>query len=581
MSEAKDKWVDDLLGRLSPEQKIGQLLVFGFCSPVITPDVVELIRKYHIGGLRISQKLRCINLFNDVRPGVEPEPWVTRSVHYPAGLNRDFSTMRPSPHCTAAEYACVLNRLRDHAQDRPGAVPLHFTIDQEGSASDDLLCGQRLFPHPMGLAAADDPSLAFRVAYSIGQQARAMGVNMIHSPVLDVNTDPRNPEIGTRAYSDNAEDVTSHALQTLRGFQRTGLIATGKHFPGRGESADDAHWGLPTVKADRRRMEQVHLAPYRALIEAGLPAIMMAHSLYPSLGVTEEPASCTRSLVTDYLRGELGFDGVVTTDNMMMGGLLQRYEITEAVLRTLQAGCDLVLLRDESPIRIRICEKLLEAMRDGRLSENEVDEKVRRILRMRWDMGLADGGGKVDPDAAAEPTASPAVVRTADEAAEKSLLLLRDSSKLLPLDPSQRVLLIEQVFPTHSEANNMYSHPGMLWEQMCRLGEHVGSVEIPMTCDRSHTERVMRRLEEGWDVIVATNYYYHKTPGAITELVRRIIATGKPVVVVTNTPYAFGAAEDFSTMLVCFNPGGKECLRATADAIFGRLRPKARLPVKL
>ncbi|MFP3938070.1 MAG: glycoside hydrolase family 3 N-terminal domain-containing protein [Phycisphaerae bacterium] len=581
MFEAREKWVDELLGRLSPEQKIGQLLVFGFCSPVITPDVVELIRKYHVGGLRVSQKFRCINLFNDVKPGTEPEAWVMRSLHYPEGLNRDFSTMQPSPHCTAEQYAGVLNRLRDHAMDRPGAVPLHFTIDQEGSASDDLLCGQRLFPHPMGLAASGDPALSFRVAYSIGQQARAMGVNMIHSPVLDVNTDPRNPEIGTRAYGDNAEDVTRHGLETLRGFQQSGLVATGKHFPGRGESAADAHWGLPTVEVDRKRMDEVHLAPYRALIDAGLPAIMMAHCLYPSLGVTEEPASCTRSLVTDFIRGELGFEGVITTDNMMMGGLLQRYELTEAVLRTLQAGCDLVLLRDESPIRIRICEKLLEALRNGRLSEKEVDEKVRRILRMRWDMGLAEDGGKVDPDSAGEPTGSSAVVRTADEAAEKSLLLLRDNPGALPVDTADKVLLVEQVFPTHSESNNMYSHPGMLWEQMSRLGEYVGSVEVPMTCDAEQRQRVLRRLDEDWDVIVATNYYYHKTPGAITELVRELIGTGKPVIVVTNTPYAFGAAEDFPSVLVCFNPGSKECLRATADAIFGRLKPHGQLQVRL
>lgn len=580
MAASRAQWIDDLLGDMDLRRKIGQVLVFGFCGPVITPDVVELIRTWHVGGLRVSLKFRSMNLFHDVKPGTQPEEWTLRSMHLPEGPNRDYAFTKPSTHCTPAEYATTLNTLRQLAMERAGGAPIHFTIDQEGSASDDLICGQKLFPHPMGLTASGDPELAYRTALCIGKQARAVGINMIHSPVLDVNTNPRNPEIGTRAYSDNPDDVIRYATRSMEGFLEAGMIPTGKHFPGRGESISDAHWGLPSVDLPARELREVHLAPYRAMIDAGLPAIMMAHCLYPALGVTDEPSSCSRPLIQELLRGELGFKGVITTDNMMMGGLLQKYELREAVLRTLQAGCDLVLLRDESPLRWKICDSLEQAVRDGRLPENELDEKVRRILGMRWDMGLAENGGKVDPAGAGDPIHDPVVSTTAREAAERSILLVRDERNLLPLDPGRRILLVEQVFPTHEMANNMDCHPGLLWEEMLTIDPDVASVEIHNVPTDDDRARVRRRLDEA-DIVVATNYYYHKAASSNSELCREILAAGKELVIVSNTPYELGAPADLPAAIAVFNPGGREHCRAAAELIYGKLTPSASLPVKI
>jgi len=575
-----DKWADQALGQMDINQKVGQLLVFGFCGPVITPDVVELISRYHVGGLRVSLKFRSMNLFHDVKPGTTPEPWTLRSLHLPQGPCRDFSFASPPTHCTARQYAEVLNRLRALAMARPGGVPIHFAIDQEGSGSDDLLCGQPLFPHPMGIAAAGDQRLAYRVAHGIGVQARAVGINMVHSPVLDVNSNPMNPEIGTRAYGDNAADVIRYAGQALRGFTDAGVVATGKHFPGRGESVSDAHWSLPVVDLDLAELEAQHLSPYKALIPAGLGAVMVAHSIYPALGENELPASCSRRIVTGLLRERLGFEGVVTTDNMMMGGLLQKFELTEAVLRTLQAGCDLVLLRDESPVRIRIIEKLLDAVREGLLTEDRIDQSVLRILKMRWRMGLAEAGGVVDSDAAAASAEDPDLAALAEEAADRTVLALRDRDGLLPLDRCEKVLLVEQVFPTHRMVNSADCHPGLLWAEMCKLSDSVGSVEIANVPTADDRLRVLRRLAEA-ETIVATNYYYHKAASSNTDLIRELVAAGKKVIVVSNTPYAFGAPADFPTVIVVFNPGSRAHLRAAAETIYGKLTPTATLPVGL
>lgn len=575
----KETWIDGLLGSLTLEQKVGQLLVLGFSGPSITPDIAELVRKYHIGGFRVTQAFRYMTLLNDVKPGEPMDEATARSLCYPSGLSRDCCSKR-AVACTPSEYAQTLNELRSMAMDRPGTVPLHFTIDQEGSASDDLVSGQRLFPHPMGIAAAGDTDLAYRIGRSIALQAREMGVNMIHSPTLDVNTNPRNPEIGTRAYSDRQAEVTKYALEALRAFSEEKLIATGKHFPGRGESEADAHWGLPTVSLDREILLREHVAPYRALIEAGLPAIMIAHTSYPALGVPEGlPAGMSEPLIRDFLRGELGFQGVVTTDNMMMGGILKKYEMTDAIVKMLQAGCDLILCRDESPIRIKIHERICAAVRGGELSERALDEKVRRILAMRWDMGLAENGGLVDAEQAGSAVRSAFVNETAKEAAERSTLLMRDRAGLLPLPTDKRILLVEQVFPTQERSNNVYSHPGLLWEELSRYSGLVGCVEIPNTPTEQDFERVRRRIEEA-DIIVSTNYYYHKTGSAISDFIRELAAK-KPVVVVSNTPYAFGAPEDLGTVVACFNPGGRECMSAVARVLFGKLESTAKLDVTL
>jgi len=577
MSAAKEKWVDNLLGKMTLEQKVGQTLVLGFCGPVITPDIIEIIKKYHVGGLRICQKFRTMNLFHDVKPGTEPDPQIVKSLRRPYGLNKDYAYMADPTNCTAQEYAEVLNQLRDYALDRPLSVPLHFTIDQEGSGSDDFHSAQRYFPHPMGYVMSGESELAYRSALCVGKQIRAIGANMIHSPVLDVNTNPKNPEIGTRAYSNLADVVIEYALQSFKGFKEAGIITTGKHFAGRGESESDAHFGLPSVNLDRETLTNVHLRPFKALIDAGIPAIMIAHCLYPALGESVEPSSTSKVVIQDVLRGELGFKGVVTTDNTMMGGLLMKYEMSEAIVRALIAGCDLALCRDESPARYDIYNAVLEAVKSGRYPESQLDESVKRILEMRWDMGLAENGGKVDASKAGEPFNDPFVVKTATEAAEKTVLLMRDDAKNLTLKPEQKVLLIEQIFPNHEFANNMYSHPGLLWEEMCKLSENVGSVETKYRPSEDDKARIMRRLDEA-DVIVTTNYYYHKSASAITDLVKEIQKCGKPLIVVTNTPYPVAADSDFPTVIVSFNPGGRENMKAIAEILYGKLKPTAKLP---
>lgn len=591
----RQSWVESIFSSLSPQQKIGQLMVFAHYGSFITPDVRNLISRYHVGGFRISQKfppgsaehraaLRPIAFGVDEQSGTgEKLPpnaeYLRRSAHGPGEDCFDRGNI-PAIACGAGDFASALNELRDLSVASGNPAGLHFAFDHEGEFGDFCFQTTRNFPNPLGLHACGDPRLAYEVGLAIGIQARALGANFIHSPVLDVACNPANPEVGTRAFGATADAVTLFGLQSYRGLSEAGLVAAAKHFPGRGDSVSDAHFGLPVVTASREEMWDVHLAPYRALIEDGLPAVMAAFSAYPHLessGARDIPAATSKHIITGLLREKMGFDGVITTDNCQMGGLLERYEIGEAAVRCLQAGCDIVLFRAYTPARLRVLQAVENALADGTYSETDFNRSVKRILAMRYDMGLNNGGGKVSVERAVEIFHDPGVVETAKKAASKTITLLRDVAGLLPLQASQKVLLVEQAHALHLFQNSPYCHPGVLWKHLSALSENVSTVLVMEQPTEDDKEAVRRRMGEA-DVIVATNYYNYRGGTPMEPFLRELHESGKPLVVVTNNPFAaFGAPAWAGTVMVNFGISSGEGNEATARALIGLEKPRGHL----
>ncbi|MCD8483020.1 MAG: hypothetical protein LR015_10380 [Verrucomicrobia bacterium] len=567
-----EKWIDETLGRLTLDQKIGQLMVFPHYGTYITPDVVAMIRKHHVSGLRIAQKFAAG--MGDARSNGSKEV-----VNWEEDVDIfDRPSQMERIHCTASEFAAALNELREIAMESNGGVPLHTAFDQEGEGA-DFLFEQRLYPFPMGLAASGDPDLAYRVARALGRQTRALGANMIHSPVLDVNTHPDNPEIGPRAYGDNAETVIKYALASLRGFDEAGIAATGKHFPGRGHSDTDAHFGLPEITLDRETLMAVHLAPFKALIDAGLPCIMAAFTAYPALGAAGIPGATSKAIVTDLLRGELGFKGVVTTDNVQMGGLLSKYGMGEAVVRCLIAGCDLVLCRAYNRQRFEVLNSVKQAVQEKRYPESALDASVARILALRWKMGIVGNGGIVDVTQAGSAFHDPEIKELTMESAARSTVIMRDNSGHLPLSRDQKVLLVEQVHHFHEFINNSYAHPGMLWEEMRKHSDNVAVVAVKEKMTDADRAAVLRRIAEA-DVLVSTSYYNYRSHAIMVPFLEELKATGKPLIVISNTPYRkFGVPDFIDTAIVSFCPSGKEHLRVAAELVFGKRKASAQLEV--
>ena len=270
-------------------------------------------------------------------------------------------------------------------------------------------------------------------------------------------------------------------------------------------------------------------------------------------------------------------------DRAQMTGLLQKYEMREAVIRCLLAGCDLILCRSESPVTKHLVAKVIEAVKEKRYPESKLDQSVQRILALRWEMGLAQNGGKVDAAKAGLPFNDPFVTGVAKEAAEKSVVLLRDNPPILPLKPETKVVLIEQIHHFHTFINNLYSHPGLLWEELRKRSDSVALVLINEKFTEADKAAVHQRLREAdYDVIVTTSYYNYRSHATMTDLLPELQQYQKPIIVVSNTPYEkFGIPAGFPTGIVCFVPSGRENLSVVADILYGKHKPGAKLNVRL
>ena len=572
-------FVENILEQMTLEQKVGGLLVVDFMGTKPTPYTIKMIRDFHVAGLRVDTSTRGKLSYTQDAKDPELIKKFEKTHMPPKGQVYDYTSHPNAPIATPNEYAETLNYLRDVALERPLGIPIHTTLDQEGNGSENYsLQNTRLFPCPMGLAAMNDCDLVYKSADAIAKQLRAVGINMIHSPTLDVNVEHSNFEIATRAYSDCQDLVSRYAAETVRAFNDNNLVSTGKHFPGRGDTTVDAHLECPVLPISREDMMRIHLKPYIDLIKAGLPAIMIAHSIFPGLGDADLPATMSHKIVTELLRGELGFAGVVTTDNMLMGGIVSKYGVAYACVEAIAAGQDLLLLRSQTTLCEEVYHELMSAVKSGRISMERLNDANRHVLSMKCQYGLFEKGGKVDAARAHEASLGKEVIEI-EKAVARKAVTVRDQNGILPLKKGAKALLVEQVHHTHATLNNFQCHPSVFWEKLMQVVPHAMSVEIN---DKENFDikkaRVLRRVEEA-DVIITTNYVARRSNKDNSELVRLLIATKKPVVVVTNSPFEFGSPKDFPTVVNVFS-GNPESLLAAAQVIYGDLSAEGVCPLK-
>jgi beta-N-acetylhexosaminidase len=562
-----------LMSKMSVTQKIGQCVVVGMSGTQITNDLREAITRHQCGGVRLSPFMRIFRYFSDDKAkaqevGEDYIPSIEKVAHQ--GL---------PPYRTPEQYASLLNELRALAKERTPGIPLHMVIDQEGDTSRDIARGGFVqFPSSMGLTASGDPELVYRAAYAVGVQLKASGLDMIHSPVVDVNINPENPEIGRRSFSDDPVVVAHLSEAMVHGFKDAGVIAAAKHFPGRGDSAVDAHHACPALDVDMERLRRVELFPYKYLIEAGLDAVMVAHCLYPQ--VDDKISTVSRTIVTDILRGELGFQGLITTDSMTMGALIDQYGVGEACARALAAGSDTVLMKAENQWRGEMFYTIEQWVADGRIPMEELDAKVQRILKLKLDYGLFDNFGMVDPELAGEPYDDPIIVGTAREAARSASLLVKDDLGAIPLDRGRKVLLINQQNAVKS-ANDEWDHPALFQELLEEKLPGLQTVETEFgrsETDEKTIDRILSR--ERYDLIIVTNFYDRQFEPQ--RYAADLIERGLPVLLVTNTPYTIkevgGMLTSAPAILLSMNltPMGLEMMR---DIILGREVPAGTWPL--
>ena len=467
MSKNRDDVVSAKLEKMTLAEKCGQVLTFTWRGAIQTPSGIEQITKLHAGGLCLEPYAleTCKNLYWG-RSQVDPN--FKKPKDYFDIAHTYFDDHNYGVSVTPEELTVALNKLQEIAMNRPSGIPLHITIDMEGDFKNDYTAGRVLqFPPPMGMTAIGDLDLAYKVANIMGQQMAAIGVTQFYHPVCDVNINPLNPEIGVRSFGDDPKVCAKFVEATVRGYQDAGIVATIKHFAGRGDSATDAHDVLDVCRADLKRMREVELFTFQAGVNIGAKALMTAHTIFPAFD-KELPATLSKKILTDLLRGEMGFKGVIVSDAIGMAAILKKWPLPQACAMAIKAGVDTILLKADDESRAQCLFGIKSAIERGELSEDRLDDAVRRLLCMKYDQGLFEKAGKMDPKKTAAVVRDQKNIDFSVEVAQKALLVVRDDKKLLPLNKDKKMLVIEQLIPYPFLGKDLYSHPHMFCEQMAK-----------------------------------------------------------------------------------------------------------------
>jgi beta-N-acetylhexosaminidase len=549
LSAPDRRWVENTLASLTLREKIGQLImpwVGGDYAAVGSPEFEE-VRKWvqddGVGGLVLSIGLPL-------------------------------------------SYAAKLNELQARAK-----VPLLIASDMENGpgmrlgniyALPSLLPqgGGTMFPPVMALGAANSEALAYKLGQVLGIEARAIGVHLVFGPVLDVNSNPLNPIINTRSFAESPQLVSRLSSAYIRGARSTGLMSTGKHFPGHGDTDVDSHLDLPTIHADRAHLDSVDLPPFRSAVAEGIDAIMTAHIAVVGVeGANAGPATLSHGFMTGILRDEMHFDGLLFTDAMTMGGVAKRYGATEPLIMALEAGADVLLMPRNVPDAITT---VFDAVKGGRLSEARIDASVRRILTAKARAGLRTGR-LVDLNAVDRIVDIPEHTKIADEVAERSITLAQDERNLVPLpaDSTKRILSITYADPSDLVAGRAFNSV---------IGERLpGTQAVRVDTRTTDAEYSGVAAQADSAALVLVSAYVSprefagslRTQGGFAEFVEKLALSGKPIIVLSfGSPYLLSAFPSVSSYLLAWG-GAPISQRAAALALLGEREINGRLPISL
>jgi beta-N-acetylhexosaminidase len=472
------------------------------------------------------------------------------------------------------ETAWLVNHLQKLA-----AVPLLVSSDFERGAANRVE-GATLFPPLMAIGAADSEELAFQMGRITAVEGRAMGIHQALAPVADVNINPLNPIINTRSVGEDPEQVARLTRAFILGCQQNGMLATAKHYPGHGDTDIDTHLNLAVIHGDRERLEKVELYPFRRLVDAGILSIMTGHLAVPALDATAgQPATLSPAMLTEILRKQMGFQGLIISDAMDMGGITSLLPAGEAAVRAVEAGVDMVLL---SPKPREAGQALVAAVRSGRIPEKRIDASVRRILNIKARLGL--GRQKmVALDRLPEIIGSPENRRWAARAFRDSLTLVKNEGEVLPLTADLQKIA---VLSLSSDEGGYFAGRTFVQEIGKRRPDAVAFYADAHT-GPSEIEDGLHKAGEAEAAVVALFSSLRDRKGTVglspahVQAVKDLAAVQKNLIVVSfGSPYFLQEFPEVPCYL-CAYKDSDESQQAAAGALFGEFDIKGRLPVSL
>lgn len=525
---------------MTVDELIGQVLSVGFPGTTPTAEILDLIQKHHVGSIMLFARN-------------------AEDVHQLRNLTRSLQTS---------------------AREAGHRFPLLISNDQENGMIQRLGRGSTIFPGNMALGAIDSEQIVYDVAQAVGQEMKALGINMNFAPVIDVNNNPDNPIIGNRAFGEDPMQVARLGVATVKGFASAGVITCLKHFPGHGDTAVDSHYALPTILHSLEHLQRVELVPFRYGIEAGADAVMTAHISFPALTGDESlPATLSSHVLQHLLREQLGFGGLVVTDCLEMDAIIDTVGIEAGTVDALKAGSDLLLISHTYSRQLQAVEAIRRALQTGYLSEERLREAAGRVLRLKaralsWEEALTN-------DQAMICVGSDLHRELSEKVYELSTTLVKDTKGLIPLNlkPEQRILVVYPRKEAWSQISDRVYPIAMLGEYIRLRHANVRILCFDPTAISSAYREIQRAVHEAALVIMVTVNANLDPQQAM--LMQEVLQSNKPVIGIAGMfPYDLLAFPRLSTYLTTYEYT-PPALEALARVLFGEIAPQGQLPVSL
>ncbi len=434
-----------------------------------------------------------------------------------------------------------------NALQRRAPLPLLIAADFEAGTTLRMAAGTP-FPTQMGIAAGGRPEDAYQMGRITAVEGRAVGVHLTFAPVADLNSNPNNPIINTRAFGSDPADVSRYVAAAIHGMRDGGILSTAKHFPGHGDTETDSHLALPTITAGWTRFDTLELVPFRAAIEAGVDAMMSAHIALPALDDGASRAgTLSPAILTGVLRDSLGFAGLVATDALSMGAIAKEIGADEAVVRAFEAGSDLLLM----PLDVgSAIEAMVVAVENGRISIERLDASVRRVLAFKARVGIFTTR-LIDESAVDDVVASPEFLTIAREVTQRSVVLLTDSLGTVAAlrGAPQRVALISVVDGRARLGETLAT-------DLRAAGYEVTWVRLPTSPSRAERAAAEQAIDAAPVTILATAVRWGSSRGRIglepaTATLLTQLAARQPTILVSfGSPYVIGQVPTASSYLI-------------------------------
>jgi beta-N-acetylhexosaminidase len=519
------------------------------------------------------------SLFGDYTSGDSPQ-WRRLTQYIQQEKVGGFTISVGSP----IEVAAKLNALQSMSK-----IPLLFGADLEAGAGFRArggyfvpnaidLGGAIVFPPEMAIGATRDTTLAYEQGRLTALEGRALGIHIAYAPVLDVNNNPDNPVINTRSYGEDPQLAARMGVAFIHGLQDHGMIATGKHFPGHGDTGVNSHLALPIVTVSRSRLDTVELVPFRAAVNGGVGAIMSFHGAMPALDSSGVPGTLSSKVLTGLLRGEMGFRGIIISDAMDMRGVLDQFGAAESVKRAIAAGIDVLIQPLDVPQTI---DAVVAGVAEGRYTEARLDSSVRRVLETKRKLGLAQSK-LVDLSALRFLVGDSSNAQIARRVAEKSITLVKDSLRQIPLAVTgAKVLSITVARRADLPAGNAFNAelrtglPNLRTEFVGTEDATLNYPRLIAAADSTDVTIVSSYVGQSWDALTAS------APQAFTDFVQTLVRRGrKPIVVAFGNPYLLQQLPWVGTYLVAWG-GFPVSQTAAARALLGTSEISGHLPISI